>query len=75
MQKPNPDRQMSIGAASFKAAGFVNYDNMTSPTKSRQTPAIDGGLQSPSSSVPAPVQSRVVFQGGLGGLPNVNGEK
>ena len=41
MQTPNPERQMTIGAASFKAAGFVNYDNVS---KNRQAPAIDSGL-------------------------------
>ena len=28
-QQPATDRQMSIGAASFKAAGFVSYDSAT----------------------------------------------
>ena len=43
MQTPAPDRQMSIGAASFKAAGFVNYDAVSN-NKGRQAPAIDSGL-------------------------------
>ena len=30
---PGPDRSMSIGAASFKAAGFVNYDDASGTKK------------------------------------------
>ena len=53
MQTPQPEkeRNMSIGAASFKAAGFVSYEN----SAGNKSKTIDSGMQSPTSSVPAPI--------------------
>lgn len=53
---PVHDRSLSIGGASFKAAGYVNYfDQTNASTAKNGTLQMNSGLQSPSSSVPAPV--------------------
>ena len=67
-----------VASASFSAAGYVDYDAMSKKQPIRAAPTIVDDSQASlniggTSSVPAPVQSRVVFDGvaGLGlGLGN-----